>query len=158
MAESALNADGLQRPAVVEEAGHTDHRVKFKQGQRRRGVVQIHGTFFQIPYQVSWKRTGIYFQANGEGRLWTYPRPCAPLIGSGNRLMESQRIAPKGFIAESVKPKDIPAPYKHLSRVLESRIFNVHRRGRVSVMFIALVSVRFIVFIRRTTSRIGGTR
>ena len=119
MAERALDANGLQRPVVVEEAGHTDDHVKFKQGQRRPGVIKIDGAVFQIPRQGFWKCISIYSQANGKGRVWTYPRPDAPVVGPGNRLMEFQGVAPKGLIAERVKPKDSPAFYKQVSRVLE---------------------------------------
>src|SRR5262245_28880061 len=107
MAERALDAHRLQRPAGVEDAGHADDRVLLQELERHRRIVEFDGTATDLRRDVAGQRVDVDLETDGEGGLRAHTGPDAAERRALDRLMQLERVAPERLVAERVEPEDL---------------------------------------------------
>src|SRR5215471_4823484 len=114
MTQGALNSHRNQFPLLVEVAGYADNRVELEQGQSRGRIVEIDLATFELIDEAGGQGVQVNFQTYGERGLGTYSWTDTAQFFSGDRLVEMQSIAPKGFVAKSVVAKNLLTLLQHL--------------------------------------------
>src|SRR6476661_3968449 len=99
MAEGALDPDRLERVAG-ENAGYAYDGIQLEQRDGDRRIVEVDAAFLNLLEQIAGKRVDIDLQADGERRPRAHAWSHASERGALDGLMQSQRIAPEGLIAE----------------------------------------------------------
>ena len=113
VAECALNADRLDGAISVKEARDADDCIELEQRERRRRVVQIHLSSFELLLERSRNRIEIDFEADAQCGLGAHTGPDAAIAFAGNRLVELQCIAPERLVAERIESKSLPPVGDH---------------------------------------------
>src|SRR6266446_1772962 len=112
---SASNLPGPQLCSTVravvltEDAGHTHYRVELEQGEGRSRVVQVGLALPDRPAHLFRQRFHVHLEAHGEGRRRAHTRADAAERGALDRLVQPERVATEGLVAEGVEKED-PTP------------------------------------------------
>src|SRR5258706_4618333 len=118
MAERALHAHRLDVAGAVESARHADYGVELEERERRRRIVEIDPARPDLRLQLPGQRVRVHLEADRESRLRAHTRTDAAVFRAGERLVQSQSIAPPGLVAEGIETKYLPAPINRARRMV----------------------------------------
>ena len=107
MTQRTRDADRTQ-PIAFEEALHADDGVELQQCQRDRGIVEVDSPLPKLGQQLLGQRCDIDFQPEANAMRGEV-RPDATEALALHRLMELQRAAPEGLVAERIVAERAPA-------------------------------------------------
>ena len=112
VAQSALNADGAERRAV-EESRKSNDCIEPQQCHRRRRTIEVDATCPEITDQTLGKCLHIHFQSRGKRGARTYPGSHSAERTTLDGFMQSDCVAPEGFIAEGIEAERTTALVQH---------------------------------------------
>jgi hypothetical protein len=113
-----LNPDGAQRSVGLEESRHPDYSVELEQRECRGGIVQINAAFLEFFDQCIGERIGIHFQPERKRGSRSHTVADAIEACPLNGLVQLDRVAPEGLVAESIEAKRLPSFDEHPLRVI----------------------------------------
>src|SRR5688572_10866899 len=110
MAESTRDADRAQLLAtIVEEAPDPDDRIELKQRKRGGRAGEVDAAIEDVRAKLRRQGVDVYLETQRQGLLGAQARSDTAIAASGDRLVQSQPVAPEGLIAERVESEDLPA-------------------------------------------------
>ncbi len=128
MAQRALDADRAEL-ALVEETGDADDGVEAQESDRGRWSVEVDLAALEGCDQIGRQAVRVDLEADRQSGARTDAGAHAAERLTGDRLVEAQRAAPEGFVAEGVVAEDLAALGDHLPRVaLDGLVEGVLRR------------------------------
>lgn len=107
MAQRAGDADGIEAlSGIIEETTHAYDGIQLQERERRSGILEVDLSLAQGRAQGMGQRIRVDLQPGSQRRDGRQARADAAICLAGNRLVQAQRPAPEGFIAERVEPED----------------------------------------------------
>jgi len=94
-------------------AGDADDRVELEQRQRGGRIVEIDAPAPELLLELGGQRVHVHLEPDGERRRGAHAGSDPAVVLAFDGLVELERVAPPGLVAERVVAEDLP-PFREL--------------------------------------------